>query len=257
MSSIRASLGSLVLVLLLPASTPAQVVSYWVKATGSELVPAQQTAAGVNGVVNVDLTTGAVSVDATIWSWSSPITSAALYGPARRGQVGGALILPFVVTGTQYGTCTATGVLTPAQLQTVRDGLAYVEMTSVLYPNGEARGQVDDVPGSGDTGIAQVLLGGSAVAGGRLDFGLAGNGTRFVLLGMALPPGQVIPITSDLFCRPGMPGIALDPRGPVVMLPRSGSIPIPLGIQGLVAIQGVDMFLCTAVTRGWRVAIGP
>ena len=106
---------------------------------GSQNVPATSSAGFVSGGVEVDRTTGAVSVRVPYGNLSFPVTGAVL-GRGDRGA-NGPTLLQLAWTGAQDGVLTCS-TLTPDEARDVADGFSYVQVLTSGYLLGEVRGQV-------------------------------------------------------------------------------------------------------------------
>lgn len=86
-------------------------------------------------------TTGSVSVSCTYQGLTGTATAAHIHGLAPPG-VNAGVIVPLSITGGTSGAITGGGVLTPAQITGMLDGLTYVNLHSTVSPGGEIRGQI-------------------------------------------------------------------------------------------------------------------
>jgi hypothetical protein len=113
---------------------------------GSQEVPANTSAAVGNALVIVDKTTGMTYVTSAF----SGINSGASAAHLHRGQVGvaGPIILPLnfanVILKTK-GTVSGSGILSPALVDSMINGLTYINIHSPKFPNGVIRGQLGDL----------------------------------------------------------------------------------------------------------------
>jgi len=221
---------------------------------GSQNVPATASAGFVSGGVEVDRTTGAVSVRVPYGNLSFPVTGAVL-GRGDRGA-NGPTLLQLAWTGAQDGVLTGAGTLTPDEARDVADGFSYVQVLTSGYPLGEVRGQVrtaflgrrycEAAPTS--LGFGGFLIGvGDAVAS-RNDatlqaFDLPPNQFGFFLVGTG--SGQVAPLagSSGRLCLGGAPLARFAP--PVMNTGPFGRLDLVLDLTALpftpqVAVQPGD-----------------
>lgn len=127
-----------------PAAAPAPAPSptseqYTATLNGSNEVPPNPSAATATGTVTVDTATR---------SMTASLTTAGIAGTMahiHEGPVGvsGPIIFPLLEASyAGSGTWSTTVTLTDAQLATLRAGNYYFNVHSVVYPNGEIRGQI-------------------------------------------------------------------------------------------------------------------
>lgn len=84
---------------------------------------------------------GSVSVSCTYNGLAGTTFAAHIHGFAQPG-INAPVIIPLTATGAMSGVITGGGVLTPAGVQGMLDGLTYVNLHSDLHPGGEIRGQI-------------------------------------------------------------------------------------------------------------------
>jgi hypothetical protein len=89
----------------------------------------------------LDRTTGAVTVDGTFTGLTSKVTAAHIHGPAAPG-VNAPIIVPLTVTGDTSGTVSGTGTMTSGQMNDMIGGMTYVNIHSMMFPEGEIRAQI-------------------------------------------------------------------------------------------------------------------
>jgi hypothetical protein len=245
------------LTLLLCATAAAQSITYVVPLNGREVVPPVVAGSSGGATIVVDVRSGAVSINGTFGQVGSAVTAVALHGSAQRGRTATPILACTPTTGT-VGTFAGTGILGAAQLRDLVEGLTYIELATVVRPAGEMRGQVDVVPGSGPRqGSAHVRIEGAAVPGGVL---VAAAQSAFVLLGVALAPGQVIPIGPPLTCPVYPGGWAIDPAFPIAVSLGGMTVPIPVGLPpSAVTFQSVfsGVTSCAIIQAARRIAIRP
>jgi len=85
--------------------------------------------------------TGSISVSCTYEGLDAPANNAHIHGLAQPGESAGVLI-PLQQSGGISGAISGGGVLTPALVQGMIDGLTYVNLHTTLNPGGEIRGQI-------------------------------------------------------------------------------------------------------------------
>lgn len=86
-------------------------------------------------------TSGSVSVSCTYQGLTGTANNAHIHGLAPPG-VNAGVIVPLTQTGGTSGAITGGGVLSPALVQGMLDGLTYVNLHSTFKPGGEIRGQI-------------------------------------------------------------------------------------------------------------------
>jgi hypothetical protein len=246
---------------LLAGTLAAQTLTYRVRLSGAEEVPLVVTTGTGNATVTLDTTTNAVTVTGTYATMMGTVTAAHIHATARRGANAG-VAFNLSVSGGTSGTISGTGTLTATQAQAVRDGLTYVNVHSGAFPGGEIRGQIDSVPASGSPSAGLLQISGAAAPGQSLNI-LCPNdpNNRLILISLALPAGQVLPLPASLACFPptniGI-SLAFTPLaipGPGVMLPIPASIaPFELGVQCLSYPPSIS---CIDLSSASRVAVRP
>ncbi len=117
---------------------------------------------------SMDLTFDDVTLTLTITAGSysgllAPVTAAHIHGPAPVGVAAGVLF-PLTHTGGTTGTLSGGPfVLSAAQAGFLTSGMTYVNVHTSVFPGGEIRGQIFEVPAPG----ALALLGLAGVMGSR------------------------------------------------------------------------------------------
>jgi hypothetical protein len=91
--------------------------------------------------VTLDQSSGNVSVGCTYEGLTGPAVAAHIHAAAPPGMNAG-VVVPLMAIGGTSGTVTGGGTLTPALVQAVLDGLAYVNVHTQMFPGGEIRGQI-------------------------------------------------------------------------------------------------------------------
>ncbi|MEZ5965954.1 MAG: CHRD domain-containing protein [Planctomycetota bacterium] len=244
--------------LLTAALAQAQTLTYEFRLDERQLVtpPPVLDGASGSGRLIFDTATRNLTISGSFSGLTSPVTGVALFSGARRGANGTAA-LTCTPSGRLFGTFTAISVLTVAQSSLLRDGLAYIQLTTASRTLGALRGQIDSVPGSGTAQTVLPNVSGAATAGGSLQI-WAGAST-VVLVGVALPPGTSLPLRAPWVCPIYPGGLALDPTYPFFVLPSAISLPIPRSLShGEIAVQGVNIAVgCPILMGGFRIAIRP
>lgn len=244
--------------LLTAALAHAQTLTYELRLDERQLVtpPAVLGGASGGGRLIFDVATRNVTISGSFSGLTSAVTGVALFAGARRGA-NGTVALTCTPSGRLFGTFTAIGALTVAQSSLLRDGLAYIQLTTTASTSGALRGQIDSVPGSGAAQAPLPNVSGAATAGGSLQIWAGANAV--VLVGVALPPGTSLPLRAPWVCPAYPGGLALDPTFPFFVVPSAISLPIPLTLSnGEIAVQGVNIALsCPILMGGFRIAIRP
>ena len=147
-------------------------------------------------------------------------------------------------------------------MQDMLDGLTYLNVHTLNFGPGEIRGQIDDVPGSGSPGAAPVDVTGAATAGGTLRISCpSAGGQPWVLIGLALPPCQTLPINPPLACAPGPANLGIDLIIPPIAVMGSGTnVTIPATVAMIdITVQclSINSPLCIELSRAARIAIRP
>jgi len=245
---------------LLAGGLASQSVTYVVELTAAQEVPPTNSPGIGSATVTLDPGTGAVTVTGTYTNLSSAANAVHIHGTARRGANAG-VIVNLSVSGGTSGTISGSGMLTPAQVQSMLDGLTYLNVHTGNFPGGEIRAQLDSVPGSGSPGAAVVSISGGANPGGTLRFDAPPSiHNQFILLGLALPALQTVPLPSPLACTTPT-NIGLDFAITPVVFGSTASVPIPLGLPPFwFAVQCVLVPLnptCVDLSVASRVAVRP
>ena len=153
---------------VLTAVAAAQTKSFTVELTGEQQAPPLRTSGIGTAIVQLDTSTGAVSVAGRYRNLIGNAIAAHIHGNARRGANAGVRI-GLTVSGGTGGTFSGSGMLNAAQVRDLLDGLMYVNVHSIAHPGGEIRAQIDVVPGSGTNNTnASPSISGAATPGGTL-----------------------------------------------------------------------------------------
>ena len=156
---------------------------------GDQVVPPVSTAGEAEAVVTIDPDTRQVTVVGSYQGLSSAARGAELRGPARPGE-NGKLLVTLSVSGGSAGRISGGGQVKNKNLPAVLGGGAYLVVQSMLHPDGELRGQVDD--GTLGTGYCTAEANstgqpGRIQASGSL---VVGDGD-LTLSAFGLPPGEM------------------------------------------------------------------
>lgn len=130
----------------LVATTAGETHLFAVNLFGTQEVPANNSTAVGSALIIVDKTTG----QAYVTSAFSGINSGATAGHIHRGPVGvaGPVILPLNVanvTRTKAGTVSGSGILSASLVDSMINGLTYINIHSPQFPDGAIRGQLGDL----------------------------------------------------------------------------------------------------------------
>ena len=140
--------------------------TYAVSMTGAEEVPPVVTGGTGTAIVTLDDVTGNVTVSGNFTGLTSNATAAHIHGPAAPGANAGILIT-LSETGGTSGAVTGSGMLSPANVTNMLNGLMYVNIHTSINPTGEIRGQiVTQVPAMAWGWVAGLVV--VALAGGAL-----------------------------------------------------------------------------------------
>ena len=194
-------LGSLVAVSTLVMAAPsaraesAPFETIWsVRLEGCQETPAVTTSASGSALLRLPNFTGnELSYDLTFTGLTA--TAVHIHGPAARGATAPVL---FTLGTDSPGQGTIT--LTPEQRSIVEGGLAYVNVHTAAFPDGELRGQIDnrgsacpppadagvpDAVGSTDGGLGADAAGTDTDRGGGCATGGSGGGLGVAALALA------------------------------------------------------------------------
>jgi hypothetical protein len=252
-------LSTTILIGLLAGALSAQTLTYTLELTGAEEVPAVPVAGIGTATVTLNQSTGAVSVSGTYSGMTSAVIAAHIHGSQRRGMNAGVLV-NLTHSGGTSGTFSGSGTLNAAQVQSMLDGLMYLNVHTGTNPGGEIRAQVDSVPGAGSPSAPPIHVSGSATPGGSLTIGCPPSINQpFILLGLALGPGASVPLPAVLVCAPGPANLALDLSIPIgVVNGGASTIPVPATLPQIhVGFQCLFVSLnpCLSLSGAARVAI--
>ncbi len=252
---------SAALILCLASAVAAQPILFDVKLVGDQESPPVATNGTGGAAVTLDPATGAVTVEGFYNNLSTGAVGAHIHGSVPRGKNAG-VIIPLMQSGGTTGGFAGTGMLNAGQVQDMLNGLTYLNVHSSGHGGGEIRGQIDSVPGSGHPRAESVNVTGEAKPGGTLQVSCPpGMGTDFIVVGIALPPGQTISLNIPELCLPGPAGIAIDLNVPPIVFPGSNVnivFPVPFPAIDL-AIQCVTITSanCITLSGAHRVAVRP
>ena len=119
----------------------ANTTSFNMSLTGGQEVPVNTSAATGNVTVNLNRSTGAVTVTGQFNNLVSNATAAHIHGPAAPGQIAPPLIT-LTVPAAMSGTITGNGTMSDVQMTDMLGGMTYVNIHSSTYPEGEIRAQI-------------------------------------------------------------------------------------------------------------------
>lgn len=249
----------LLLVGLVSGAT-AQVKTFTVVLSGLERTPPLVTNGFGQAMVNLDTGTSTVSVSGIYVNLTSAVSGVHIHGSARRGVDTG-VIVPLTSTGGDSGAFFGNATLTAGQVQDLLSGMTYLNVHSMMHPGGEIRGQIDVVPGSGHSFAPSISVTGEAKPGGTLQVSCpAGIGTDFVVIGLALPPCQSIPLLIPEICFPGA-NVAIDLSVPPIVFPGSNVdivLPVPFpAIDLTIQCATITSSNCVFLSPAHRIAIRP
>lgn len=137
----RAALGT-ALAALCAAAASAQTIVLKAELTGAQVVPPVTTPAMGTAWFIVDLATDTVTFELTYDQLSAAETGAQIEGFAASGA-NGTVQFPLGTGKHKTGTWTYT----PADEQSILDGMSYVVVQSSAFPAGEIRGQIEVAAG--------------------------------------------------------------------------------------------------------------
>lgn len=249
----------LALTLSLVTSAAAQTVVYSVPLSGDQSSPPVVTAGSGFAGVTLDVMTGLVTVEGSYANMSSDVLDTHLHGMTPRGQNIG-VIIGLTPTGGTTGSFGGSGMLSPTQVQDMLDGLTYLNVHTVNHTGGEIRGQVDSVENSGHPGAQFVDVSGAASPGGTLNIQCPpSTGQDFIVLGVALPPGQTDAYSIPELCPPVPVNVAINLAVPALAFAGSSvALQFPTPFPELeLAIQCVTLTPgnCLEVSGARRIAV--
>ena len=109
--------------------------------SGSEETPRNDSTASGNVVVTLNRSNGSVTVTGTFTGLSSNATMAHIHGPAAVG-VSAPVIVPLQVPSATSGAVTGTATMDATHMDDMINGMTYVNIHSVNFPDGEIRAQI-------------------------------------------------------------------------------------------------------------------
>jgi hypothetical protein len=119
----------------------ANVSTFNMTLTGGQEVPVNTSPATGSVQVQLNRSTGAVTVTGTFSGLTADATVAHIHGPAAEGQTAPPLITLTIPNATA-GSVTGTGTMSNVQMNDMLGGMTYVNIHSSTYPDGEIRAQV-------------------------------------------------------------------------------------------------------------------
>ena len=144
----RLSLASVIVLTacLWTGNAAATILQFDASLDGFQEVPPNFLAGSGDGTLFLNDATGDYTISGSFSDLYSPTTAAHIHGPALPGIDGviihGLTIPPLIIAGVYSGANTFTG----PQMAELIAGLYYVNIHSIIYPNGEIRGQLTLVP---------------------------------------------------------------------------------------------------------------
>ena len=114
---------------------------YNMQLSGNQEVPANTSPATASVKVMLDRTTGAVTVSGSFNNLTSNATVAHIHGPAAVGSNADVLI-PLIVPSATSGTVSGSGTMDVTHMNDMIGGMTYVNIHSMMFPNGEIRAQI-------------------------------------------------------------------------------------------------------------------
>jgi len=245
----------------LAAPAAAQTFVYDVELIGGQSVPTNGSGGIGQASIKIDVSSGAFSVSGNYLNLTASASAAHIHGSARRGATGG-ILAGLTLSGGTSGTIGGSGTLTPSQVTTLRDGLAYVNVHTGAFPGGEIRGQIEDVPASGSSNAPNVTITGDATPGGGLKASCPPSiNQALMFIGLALPSGMTLPLPASVACSTPS-NIGFDVAFPFIpVMGGSVGLPIPPGLPNFeLAFQCAFVPLggtCIDLSAANRVAIRP
>lgn len=129
------------LIAMLAAMMPADIVHYEFDLSGCQEDPQHFITGHASAVAMLDTETGVITVDGAYQGLSSECLGVHIHAPAKPGE-DGALIVVLEHTGGTSGTIRGGGVLSEFNAGNVLAGLAYVNIHTRDYYHGEIRGHI-------------------------------------------------------------------------------------------------------------------
>lgn len=115
---------------------------------GLQETPPVVTPGSGAATMTLDDVTNQFTLTGTFQNLIGPTSAAHVHGPAPVGAPAGVLFGILFDLGVASGNFSFNGVITPAQTQTILDGLAYINIHTNFRPGGEIRGQITPEPSS-------------------------------------------------------------------------------------------------------------
>ncbi|MEX2307734.1 MAG: CHRD domain-containing protein [Pirellulales bacterium] len=106
-----------------------------------EVPPVATTGTGL-GTATLDDVTNTFSISGSFSNLIGTSNNAHIHGPAPPGTPAGVMFPLTFDFGVSSGNFSFNGVITAAHVQTILDGLSYVNIHSTFRPGGEIRGQL-------------------------------------------------------------------------------------------------------------------
>lgn len=132
--------------LTLPSRALAATIHLIAILNGAQEVPPNTLTSGVGAAdLTLDTLTGQLAGNLTFSGLTSPVTAAAIQGPAPAGANAGVIAFlpnfPAATSGT-YASFNMVPPLTPLQVSQMLAGLYYLNLHTSVFPSGEIRGQL-------------------------------------------------------------------------------------------------------------------
>ena len=141
-------IAAVAIVAALPTQLPAAILLFDAFLDGLQETPPNASPASGDVQVLLNDITGAVTVTSgTYQNLLGPSTAVHIHGPAPAGVAAAVLIgLTLDAPGSTTGTVSGGGVLSSPNITNMINGLTYVNIHSQVFPGGEIRGQLHQIP---------------------------------------------------------------------------------------------------------------
>lgn len=132
----------------LPSGTLAATIHLRAHLNNAQEVPPTPNKSPGTGVADLtlDTLTGQLGGSLSFSGLISPVTNAAIHGPAPAGAFAGVVALlpgfPLGTTAGTYASFNLVPLLTPSQVQAMLLDLCYLNLHTSIFPGGEIRGQL-------------------------------------------------------------------------------------------------------------------
>ncbi|HME71849.1 MAG TPA: CHRD domain-containing protein [Myxococcota bacterium] len=137
----------------------AMLITFTATLDGSQQVPLNASTATGFGTVVLDDVADTMKVDLSWQGLSGPAIAAHIHGPGAAGT-NAAILFPFAnVPAVISGSMPEQMIpITPAQIADLEAGLYYMNIHTAMFPLGEIRGQLTQVP---EPGTLALIAGGA------------------------------------------------------------------------------------------------